>query len=370
MPSKKTQHFVPQMYFKNFSENGKSIGGYVLKNRKFVSNMPIDGICQRPYLYGNDLQIENWFGALENKWAPLLKKIIRQGNLDLTGAEWTLLLEFIFLSDARTGFTADISDDFITKIFQTITLIKRDHGDTDFSDFTDKQIQDMKFGMNIPNAASLQTLNEALWFFADLAPALIFNTTSRPFITSDNPVVKYNYLFTTRKYHCNYGYGHLGFLLFLPISPKYCLMIYDPSTYRITSSDNVIRLNAPDQIIELNKLIATNAKSTVYFQNSSAREWVIEGYTQGLNDTSHKFNNHILQNEDGNYIVQFSSPSIFKQFKLGFLDINSHMLQMDFPKHLGGPIRPAIQSLEEKDEKAPSLDHLSNSLFRSLPEYD
>lgn len=369
MAEKKSQHFVPQMYFRNFSENGRSIGGYVLSSRKFVSNMAISGICQRDYLYGNDLQIENWFSELEKKWAPLLRKIIRQGNLDITNSEWTLLLEFLYLCDARTGFTADISDDFTTKIFQVYALAKRDHGDTDFSEYTDEQIHNMRIGMNIPNAAPLRMMDKALWLFADLVPALIYNTTSRPFITSDNPVVKYNYLFTTRKYHCNYGYGHLGILFFLPISPKYCLMIYDPNTYKILSFDNVITINASDQIIELNKLFAMNAKSAVYFQNS-AREWVIDGYTYGIQDTSQVFNNHVLQNENGDYIVQFSSYSNFKYYKLSFLEINSHVLEMQFPKHLGGPLRPEVQKLNAIENKKTLPTHLSGSRFHYLPEFD
>ena len=52
------------MYFRNFSETTKSIGGYVLSTRKFVQDMPISGICKREYLYGDDLQIEKWFSRL------------------------------------------------------------------------------------------------------------------------------------------------------------------------------------------------------------------------------------------------------------------------------------------------------------------
>ena len=45
--------------------------------------------------------------------------------------------------------------------------------------------------------------------------------------------------------------------------------------------DNIVHINAPDQIIEINKMIAKNAKSAIYFRNS-AREWVIEKYTKGI----------------------------------------------------------------------------------------
>lgn len=366
LPEKKGQHFVPQMYFRNFSDNEKSVGGYILSSRKFVRDMSISGICKRDYLYGDDLQIESWFCGLENKWGPLLKKIIRQGDLTLFKSEWTLLLQFIFLSDARTGYMADISNDFTTKTFQAMIMTKRNHGDIDYADITDEQIQNMKMGMTIPNAASIRAADKALWLFSDLAPALIHNTTSRQFITSDNPVVKYNYLFTTRNYRCNYGYGHVGALVFLPISPSYCLMIYDPSAYRVSCTNNVIEIKAPNRIIELNKLFASNAKSAVYFHNS-AREWVIEGYTHGIHDASHKFNNHILQNKSGEYIIQFSDYSIFKRFKLDFIEIYPNVLQMDFPNSIAGPIRPTIQEMKTTNEPTPNL---SDSRFYYLPQFD
>ena len=331
--------------------------------------MPISGICKRDYLYGDGLEIEQWFSGLETKWAPVLKKIIRQGSLNLSPPEWTLLLEFIFLSEARTGYTADIADDFTTKVVQAIMMTKRKHGVDDYLSFTDDQIMKMKVGMNIPNAASIRSMDKALWLFSDLALMLIYNTTSRPFITSDNPVVKYNYLFATRNYRCNYGYGNVGILIFIPISPQHCLMTYDPATYRTSSSTDVLEIHAPNQIIELNKLFAINSKSAVYFQNS-AREWVIEEYARGIHDTSKKYNNHILQNDAGEYLVQFSSPSIFERFKLDFLIINPQMLHMIFPNNMAGPIRPAIREMQRQDKLDSIPGRIMDSPFRYLPQFD
>lgn len=367
MAEKKIQHYVPQMYFRNFSENGKSIGGFVLSNRKFVRDMPINGVCKRNYLYGDDLVIEKWFSSLETQWAKVIKKIIRQGNLDLADEEWTLLIKFIYLSDVRTGFIADTLDDYTSKLFQTMIMAKRDHGDVSFSD---EQIKRMRMGMTIPNAAALNIMDKGLWLLADLVPALICNNTSRPFITSDNPVVKYNYLFAMKNYHCNYGYGQVGLIIFIPLSPKYCLLVYDPGAYKIAYTNDTITINSPNYIIELNRLFAKNAKAALYFKNS-AREWVIKKYADGINDTSGIFNNHILKNTTGEYMVQLSSLCIFDKYKIGFIKIQPGLLQMDFPNNFAGPIRPSIQELQREENKDRlSQPYLSDRFFHYLHHFD
>lgn len=368
MAERKDQHYVPQMYFRNFSENGKSISGLVLKSHKYVADMPIAGICKREYLYGSDLQIEKWFSELENQWAPILKKIIAQGNLQLTEKEWSLLLYFIYLSDVRTGYAADSYDDVTTKVLQVKMLTERNKATIPVSD---EQIKQMKMRLEIPNLYSIKAVDKMVWIMGDLAPVLIHNKSSRQFITSDNPVVKYNYLFAVRNYHCNYGYGHLGLQIYIPISPEYCLLTYDPNVYSFSQKNDVIEINSSDQIIELNKLFARNAKSAVYCSNS-AREWVVQKYAANTRDTSKIFNNHILQNRNGEYMIQMSSPSILNKYRLSFCKIFPMMLEIQFPSNLAGPLRPdvqKIQSVEESKLKAPK-DYPTDSLFRYLPDYD
>lgn len=368
MAERKEQHYVPQMYFRNFSDNGKSISGVVLKSHKYVANMPIAGICKREYLYGSDLQIEEWFSKLENQWAPILRRIINHGSLQLTGQEWTLLLYFIYLSDVRTGYAADSFDDITTKVLQVKMLTERNNSAIPV---TDEQIKQMKMRLEVPNLYSIKAVDKMIWIMGDLTPALIHNKSSRQFITSDNPVVKYNYLFAIRNYHCNYGYGHLGLLIFIPISPEYCLLTYDPNVYSFSSKNDVIEIASTDQIIEINKLISRNAKSAIYCSNS-AREWVVQKYAKNTQDTSKVFNNHILQNRNGEYMIQMSSPSIFDKYKLSFCNIHPLMMNLQFPANFAGPLRPdvqRIQAVEEKKIEEPR-NYPTDSLFRYLREYD
>lgn len=356
----KYQHFVPQFYLKNFSENGRSIGGYLLKERRFVPHMTIKDICGRDYLYGEDLKLEKWFGGLEEKWAVLLRKIIDQGNLSLSDEELAYLYMFIFLTDARNGFIADSADDMMTKTAQLIAKISRDHGRINV---TDEEIKKLKYKFSIPNLAHIKSMPQIVNIMMDLKPILLYNTTSRIFVTSDFPVVKYNYLFVARNYYRNYGYGQVGTQVFIPINSALCLMLYDSAVYSIKDNDLVLKINSPDQIAELNKLFASNAKRVVYF-NNAAREWVIERYVKGIKDTSNDLGNQILENRAGEFLIQTSNPSIFSKRKLNFCTINPFFLKCPFPIHMAGPLRPSVKEiLDRKPKDFTSSPNLSDAFF-------
>ena len=163
---KKNQHYVSQMYFRNFSDNGKSVGGYIHKERKFIENVPISSICKRAYLYGEDLQIETLLSKLESQWAQVLRKIINQEDLNINQEELALLFEFVFLSDARTGYTADNENDTITKICQSIMMVKRDQ---DKIEIDNEEIKSISFHWDKPNVYPMKAMRKILPLFCDLS---------------------------------------------------------------------------------------------------------------------------------------------------------------------------------------------------------
>ena len=356
----KYHHYVPKFYLRNFSENGKSIGGYVLKDRIFVAHVPIKDICGRDYLYGEDLKLEKWFGKLESKWAVILKKIITQVSLSLSNEELAFLYMFIYLTDARNSFIADSANDMTTKTAQLIAKISRDHGRINA---TDEEIKHLKYFSRIPNLPAIQCMPKIINIMMDLKLLLLHNTTSRMFITSDYPVVKYNYLFVARNYHRNYGFGQVGTQIYIPISRDLCILLFDSDVYNINDNNLVLKINAPDQIAELNRLFASNSKRAVYFYNT-AREWVIEQYVKGKKDTSTSFGNQILENRAGEFIIQTSNPSIFSKRKLDFCSIKPYFLSCPFPIHMGGPLRPSVEEILKKEKVPNPLPTLSDSLFK------
>ncbi|HEX2983013.1 MAG TPA: DUF4238 domain-containing protein, partial [Ignavibacteriales bacterium] len=58
MAERKNQHFVPQFYLRNFSENKKSLCDYNLSNNKYIKNASIKDMASQNYFYGKDENIE------------------------------------------------------------------------------------------------------------------------------------------------------------------------------------------------------------------------------------------------------------------------------------------------------------------------
>lgn len=359
MANNEYQHYVPQMYLRNFSSNGKSIGGYILGERKYVSDMPIDRVCGRKYLYGEDLKIEKWFSDLEGNWANLLRKIISEKNLELSEEEWAYLYMFVFLSDARTGYTADSTVDSATKVAKSIALLGQEHGLVDFSD---EEIKKLHVSIDKPNLAHLQSMPTGVEVMQDLAPALIINSSGKGFITSDCPMMKYNPLFVKRRYHRNSGIGQVGAQVLLPLSPDLCLILYDSAVYDIKVKDRVLTLNSADQIIKLNMLLARNAKATVFFNNATP-QWLIEKYTRGVKNTSSVFNNTLMRGESGGYLVVSSSFGTMYDAKLSFYSIRKQFMKMPFPNHMAGPLRPNAQRVADRLHKDKPMPKRSGGVF-------
>lgn len=337
MMENKYQHYVPRFYLRNFSNNGKSIGTYIFSQRKYVADAPIKKVCGRDYLYGEDLHIEKWFQGLEGKWAEIVGKILSTGKMNLDSEEWTYLLMFVYLSDVRTAYAADAFIDETILTTKVCAKLYREHRGLEI---TDEEIDQLCASVDKPNLYNIRNMEHLLDMAGDLSFVLLHNTSSRQFVTSDCPVVKYNQLFIARDYFRSYGYGHVGFQAFMPISPKFCLVLYDDVAYTCKNQkDFVIRINAPDQIVELNKLFVANARQAIYFNNSE-REWVVERMVNKKADTSKRFENGIFGNEKQGFIIMHSMECVRKKVKLPQFTIRPEFLKVSFPNHAAGPLRP------------------------------
>lgn len=355
----KFQHYVPQFYLRNFSNNGKSVGSFVFSNHKYIENAPIRSICGRDYLYGDDLNIEKWFQRLERIWSRIINKIISSGNLlSINDEEKVYLLMLFYLSDARTAYVADTVKEEVNTLNNIRARLYREHRGIEISD---DEINDLEILINKPNLVHLQNMPQVVEMIADLSIVLLHNTSSRQFITSDCPIAKYNKLFLEKNYYRSYGYGHVGTQVFLPISPIYCLVLYDASVYEFKSvKDYVVTVNAPNEIIELNKLFVKNSKCAIYFNNTE-RDWIIKRMVEKKRDTSKIFHNGVFGDDKQGYLVVHSSGGVHDAIKMPLFIVKPECMNFTFPKHAGGPLRPWVEQLSKKyDEEEKNENNISS----------
>lgn len=272
MSQNKKQHYVPQFYLKYFSENGKSVGNYLISSDKLIHDSPISNTAQKSYFYSkdkDDLEIEKQLGLLEIRFSKILKKIVFSRHIpdkqnDPEG--YVDMLLFFSVQIARTKYSADNSDKIANILLNP--YIESNLNKSDLSEAKKiellQSLDDYKIKLDVPNQIPLSNVPYFTNFLIDLKSSLFISTGKSQFISSDVPVVRYNYLARKLNYQgSGTGLSHKGLMLFLPLSPKIVLMLYDEKCYEF---EKKIHLKKLKDVRHINELIIKNAYENLFFR--------------------------------------------------------------------------------------------------------
>jgi hypothetical protein len=261
MPNNKKQHYVPVFYLKKFSGDGKSINIWNIPKRKRIISAKLRSQCCKDYFYGKELLIEHTLGNVEAKLANIFRLIDYYKCPPINGTEdRLLLLLYVLIQYSRTKYSADSINELNDKVFKQIF---REKADADGIDLTGVQI-----GIKNAPQFSLGTSVQCLPLLLDLECKILNNNTKVEFVTSDNPVVLYNQLFSFDKHGSNTGYASKGLQIFLPISPKLAIFFYDKKVYRVGKNrETFVIISNPKDIYELNTLQICSAYVNLYFSD-------------------------------------------------------------------------------------------------------
>lgn len=337
--SKKNHHYIPVFYQKQFSGNGRSIGKYLVKHDKYIESARIKRTGFKEYMYGKDTVIEDALMGIENEVAKVISSINSTHILpNYSSYEYHILLIFILIMEARVQKQAVSSNNILDEQMKVQLRMEIEHGKLDIPV---ESLDDVDISYNIPNLISIKGAFENYKIIEDLNCALIISDTDRDFITSDNPVVRYNYMYNVRNYTLrNYGLGNMGFQMFFPISSKCCIYLYDGVLYDTDiTQDGNIHLTKGRHVENLNKLFYKNSFDFLLFNSYRIKEKDIKRFTIGLNLNNNKKEIVTLGNKESKIIITgFKSVKDFISFP--FLRINKKFINMPLPAHLAGPIRP------------------------------
>lgn len=255
------QHFVPKFYLKYFSveKNNKSLNIFNKHLEKYIPNASLASQAYKKYYYGKDGLLEKSLAEVEGKAAVLLQTISKTKNLpNQLSSIHKYLLFFILLTDLR-NLNYNLS-------------LKESLQSMHDSMFNEGEIVDPKYDLRTDNTVdlSLSALPMLIDLCADLDFKLIINNTNKPFITSDNPVIRYNqYLEKLVPGSMNTGYSSLGLQILFPISPNLMTVFYDQDIYKVGSAKKrEIEINKVSEIEMLNMLQIMNCGQNVYFNNN------------------------------------------------------------------------------------------------------
>jgi hypothetical protein len=204
MSEKENQHYVPKFYLRKFSfeENNRQIGLLNLDREFYYPTANIKNQASKSFFYGKDLLVENALRSLESLYSIIIDRICQNEKLPKkTTFDYYVLIQFIVLTGLRNPVASETTQESFDKFILLLRSRAKMPNDFNAMRLTQEDLKFFVFG-------NLSMITEMCM---DLEYKIIKNLTSIPFITSDNPVIKYNQFLEKRKVHGSVtGYASLG----------------------------------------------------------------------------------------------------------------------------------------------------------------
>jgi hypothetical protein len=268
----KEHHYVPKFFLRRFSmhNNEKTIGVFNVKRQLYIEHAPLKSQACKPYLYGEDGELETLFSRMEGLAAELLRKMCATPYAPSQGSyDWTTLLVFVLTSDLRT----------LVGVNRMVAMMDQVH-DFAFEDLDTlpKNADEVKLDPKEAPHLGMTLLRRSFFFCYDLRAILLKNNTTQSFIACDNPLIKYNqYLEKRQKHGGTVGYGQIGLQLFMPLDPNTVLLLYDPWVYKVGSKGAaVVSINNEQDIEAINLLSAVNCDKILYFNEQVTKSNLVK----------------------------------------------------------------------------------------------
>ncbi len=215
------QHYVPELYLKNFSENGRQIFVYDKVLQKSFSTS-ISSIASEQGFYDNsrNQSIENEICLIESRsgiiFKELIESLVSNQFSRIAEQQKSILLQFIWLQMNRTLESRIHFGSIQPYLFSKLM-------DTPFvSDVGEILSQSEVADHHIDFLSSLKEKPAALEMLGGRNFIVVKNETQTDFLTSDEPVVR----------HCHWEIDPRIYEIFLPITSKFGIWIIPKNIYK------------------------------------------------------------------------------------------------------------------------------------------
>lgn len=321
MPDNKSHHYVPRFYLRNFSRSGKCVDLFNIDSERLIKNAPIKGQCCRDYFYGKNLEHEKSLSSAEGEVATLFKIINEQVRLPHKFTAGHLLLCFHIATQAgRTQYAADVVNEMTDGIWKEVMK----HDPT----VTQDMLAQVKFGYDDPALVSIGHAALGFPLLMDLECRVLLAPRGTEFITSDNPVVKYNQFMLWRTEGSNTGLASKGLQIFFPIWPFLSLVMYDRDVYHFGKAKSaLVHMASAIDVHELNMLQVIAASKNVYTFTPSANIFKVAQYAAEHRRKKKAVVKAFPQPNEGDRkseLIASSQEDIRTNAMLGFMRVHKH----------------------------------------------
>lgn len=330
MSKKANQHYVPQFYFRFFSEDGKSICVIKRETGEFFPAAPIKGQASRHKFYG-EADIENTFSTLEGVFSGALRILKECADLNSVSEDnYLLILQAIMFQRARTLASRKCMQPVYNNLMRLFVQSEIEQNQQMSDEQKDEFISDLdNFELHRlkGHLVQIQTSIENAHHLGDLVPILVENKTNRPFIFSDSPVIFHNGYYENVKHRGVLGMSPPGLQVIFPISETRLLLLIDIKKYEIKRlrKGNIIHIRELGDVASFNRLQLHSASSAAYFGNFKYANYVHSLWLEEKRRLSDNLANIVeapcldSSEECNGEIIHSYTPQLPVQFKLSFL---------------------------------------------------
>ncbi|MFA5815795.1 MAG: DUF4238 domain-containing protein [Bacteroidales bacterium] len=352
---KKNQHYIPKFYLRNFSYHGnkKQIGVYNLNNDKFIQAAKLKTQGSKNFFYGYDGVVEDKLADLEGDLSMAINQITEKIEVPKKNTEnHNILLAFVALTDLRNPVKVNGMKSMLQGMKEKLMELDPD---VDIDKFVPNPNHDDIVKLLLSQSAEM-ILNTL-----DLDYKLLINRTSKPYITSDFPVVKYNQFLEEAKWqHSKSGYGTIGLQILIPLNSDLVLIFFDSGIYKVGDKKRrFLDINSTDDVDSINILQFINCFETIYF-NEKASETYLRQLVQKskkyvrANETKTELS-YLIQNGDNQKevlngkqnLMIFGSTDCECKLKINGVKIHSNGRAYKFDNSIA-QLRPHCKNLIKK----------------------
>jgi hypothetical protein len=332
----RNHHFVPQFYLRNFGSGG-TVSVYNLARGRHLLRASIRGQCQRPQLYGSAGRVEKMLGIIESAAGAAVGRIIESGERPRRSSpDYMHMLAFLVFQKARTPASGRDLELFQTR---STTAIMRSMGEP--PDAAAAHAAEL----NSPNPV-MESLQQALWsgpLLMDLHLKLL-TSTGPEFITSDAPVVFFNQWCQDAPGPRATGLASGGLLVFLPLSPRRVLLLYDGDVYKVGApKQGTVAIVDRAEVDQVNALQLLVAEQNLYYSGSRETERAIDALPFDLRQGADEIiRAQRLVAPDGRELIStyYAPPKI--RLDVSFLSSSKRMLRVPQQDRIKRYRKPAL----------------------------
>jgi hypothetical protein len=249
------------MLLDKFSRDGKRTNVVVLDAGKKIRDVGIRDQCYQDYYYGKDRVMEKAFSETEGKFAATLGDLSAAHLQSISDVEITHLRLYVLFQRMRTVMAAT-GIERMSEV--TLKERLRPRAETEGIDLSLARIT-----LNNAQLLALASATAVAGAIADLPVKFLLHERKVGFVLADHPVVICNQFveYHSKLSHCYEAEGLIvkGIQIIMPVSPRVCIVMYDPQTYACGSPRSRVVAAGRHDVRVINSLQAANANQCLYY---------------------------------------------------------------------------------------------------------